>query len=265
MGSDQSGVEVARRSVLLQLDKILSSRYFGNCPRSQRFLAYVVNHVVSGSPEIIKEFALGLEVFDKGQQFDPRVDCVVRVQARRVRQRLLAYYTEDGRFDPIIVHLPQGTYVPVIRIRPVADRPAANALQGKAIAVLSFTCPEGDLASRTAAEIIADDLVSPLSALGLRVLGARVPLTWRGQTPTAIGRRFGVHFLITGSVHKTGDRLRVHAQLIDAHDGFTVCSETLYWETGQFLNGVENIGPRLVTSIAHSLGRPVAAGAEGEG
>ena len=40
-----------------------------------------------------------MQVFRKEDAFDPRTDPIVRVQARRLRAKLMRYYSEEGRFD----------------------------------------------------------------------------------------------------------------------------------------------------------------------
>jgi serine/threonine-protein kinase len=78
-----------------------------------RFLRYVVEETLAGRASGIKEQVLGLEVFDRGQDFNPRLDPIVRVQARNLRSRLAKYYEGPGAMDPIRIELPKGTYIPV--------------------------------------------------------------------------------------------------------------------------------------------------------
>ena len=49
-----------------------------------------MNETLSGRGERLKEFVVGVEVFGKDAQFDPRNDPLVRVQARRLRASLRA-------------------------------------------------------------------------------------------------------------------------------------------------------------------------------
>ena len=50
-----------------------------------------------GNREELKEYSLGVEVFDRGEAFDPRTDTIVRVQARRLRSKLKDYYDAEGQ------------------------------------------------------------------------------------------------------------------------------------------------------------------------
>src|SRR6266536_2272700 len=94
------------------LSVLLSSTAFAQVDRLKRFLRYVVEETVAGRSENLKEYSIGVEVFDREDSFDPRTDPIVRVQARRLRARLVNYYREEGRTDEWIVELPKGGYAP---------------------------------------------------------------------------------------------------------------------------------------------------------
>ena len=91
-------------SVKDQLARIVQNPPMVSSPRLCRFLRYIVG---------IKERVLGLQVFDRGQDFNPRLDPIVRVQARNLRSGIARYYEGPGRGDPIRIELPKGAYVPV--------------------------------------------------------------------------------------------------------------------------------------------------------
>src|SRR5262249_889262 len=59
----------------------------------------------------LKQQVLGSELYGKGPEFDGAVDTIVRVEARRLRDKLREYYAEFPR-EPILISLPKGTYVP---------------------------------------------------------------------------------------------------------------------------------------------------------
>jgi hypothetical protein len=73
-------------AIRLQLDRISSSATFQQVDRLKRFLEFVVLETVAGRGNQLKEYVLGIQVFDKDNSFDPRTDPVVRVQARRLRR-----------------------------------------------------------------------------------------------------------------------------------------------------------------------------------
>src|SRR5262249_56814959 len=93
-----------------QLDRILSSTTFRQVDRLKRFLSFIVAESVAGRGHQLKEYVIGVQVFDKDTSFDPRADPIVRVQARRLRARLVRYYGEEGANDALVIELPQGGY-----------------------------------------------------------------------------------------------------------------------------------------------------------
>src|SRR3954447_21058308 len=93
-----------------ELEKVLSSHSLINSPQLCRFLRFVADHEMSGQGDQLKEYLLGVEVIRKDQSFDPRVDTVVRTEARRLRRKLTEYYEAEGQSDPIEIDLPKGSY-----------------------------------------------------------------------------------------------------------------------------------------------------------
>lgn len=118
---------LSREAILAQLERILQSSVFAQSRRLDRFLRLTVEKTLSGRPDEIKEYLLGVEVFDRGDSYDPRIDPIVRVEARRLRDKLDEYYGNEGRADPIRILLPKGTYVP--RFEPVTNAAQADQAQ----------------------------------------------------------------------------------------------------------------------------------------
>ena len=100
-------------SVKDQLARIVQNPPIVSSPGLCRFLRYIVEETLAGRASGIKERVLGLQVFDRGQDFNPRLDPIVRVQARNLRSGIARYYEGPGRWDPIRIELPKGAYVPV--------------------------------------------------------------------------------------------------------------------------------------------------------
>ena len=69
------------------LEKILGGAGFRNSDRMRRFLRITVERTLDGAADQLKEFSLGHDVFDRGDQYDPRTDSIVRVEARRLRKK----------------------------------------------------------------------------------------------------------------------------------------------------------------------------------
>src|SRR5262249_14203524 len=104
--------------VRAQLSRVLRSSSFAHAPSLSRFLGHLVERTLSGQAAALKEYALGVDVFDRGDGFDPKVDTIVRAQARRLRAKLQEYYDGEGREDPVVIGLAKGRYVPSFTRRP---------------------------------------------------------------------------------------------------------------------------------------------------
>jgi serine/threonine-protein kinase len=98
-----------------QLGRILSSAGFVSSQRLCRFLRFVVERTLENDVDRLKEYAVALEVFDRKETYDPTIDSIVRVEARRLRWKLKAYYEGQGTHDPILIGLQPGSYAPVFR------------------------------------------------------------------------------------------------------------------------------------------------------
>jgi len=97
-----------------QLRRILESKHFASSPKKSRFLEFVSEQAFLGNGDKLNEYLIGVEVYDRGSEFNSQKDPIVRVQAHEIRRLLKKYYEEEGGKDSLIrVDLPPGAYVPV--------------------------------------------------------------------------------------------------------------------------------------------------------
>ena len=108
-------VEPTPEEVRAQLERLLASETLATAARLRRFLRFIVERTLDGKGEQLKEYAVGIEVFERDERYDPRIDSIVRVEAGRLRARLQEYYTQAGCDDTVIVRIPRGGYVPRFR------------------------------------------------------------------------------------------------------------------------------------------------------
>jgi len=90
-------------AIQAELEKILASKVFARSDRLRRFLRYVAEQALQGNNDKLKEYVLGLEVFDRLTSYDQRLDPIVRVEARRLRTKLQDYYRLEGSADSIYI------------------------------------------------------------------------------------------------------------------------------------------------------------------
>jgi hypothetical protein len=110
-----------------QLERILNSRTFTGAHRSQLFLRYIVEHALAHPDAPLKEYSIACDVFGRGA-YDPAVNNSVRVEAGRLRSRLLEYYASEGHADPLLIEVPRGAYRAIIRPRQPIIAPAVRPL-----------------------------------------------------------------------------------------------------------------------------------------
>jgi hypothetical protein len=120
--------DVPPEEVRAQLARILDSEGFRGARNRARFLEYVVTRTLDGAWETLKEYTIGVEVFDRGADFDPRSDGVVRTQAGLVRKHLEVYYETQGIEEPIEITVPKGRYVARFARRAAGKTPSTSTL-----------------------------------------------------------------------------------------------------------------------------------------
>ena len=111
-----------------QLQRILASPGFASAPRLSEFLRFIVEETIEGRGGDIKEYVIGTRVYRKGAMYDTRLDATVRVEAHKLRSRLLEYYANGGRRDRVIISIPKGSYVPSFAPRSGRQRAAFSFL-----------------------------------------------------------------------------------------------------------------------------------------
>ena len=94
-----------------ELERILASPTFSGSARSMEFLRFCVEQSLHGNQDQIKETTVALQVFGRSADYNPRTDPIVRVHARRVREKLEKYYKAEGADSPLQITIPKGAYI----------------------------------------------------------------------------------------------------------------------------------------------------------
>lgn len=197
---------VSRSAIQEQLERILAYPPFQNSRRYPKFLKFIVEKALSGSPEEIKERVIGIEVFDRPPSYEPASDPVVRLVAGEIRKRLAQYYIQEAHEHELRVEIPPGSYVPVFRwpqhgSATAEAAPAAHygpAMPG----LLSGETAEPDLhAEATAPRLKAESRRGRalwLMAAAVAILlagGAAVGQWWTASRPDRLLHTFWAPFL----------------------------------------------------------------------
>jgi TolB-like protein len=234
--------------VRLQLERVLGSELFAGAERARRFLRYVTERTLAGESDQLKEFVIGVDVFDRDDQYDPRIDSIVRVEAGRLRGKLDRYYGAATDEDSVVIRMRRGSYVPEFEHRvPLAAQPArsrriAAAAAGMllvvavvagvaglrrspgptaplvSIVVLPFEHYSPEAADQLLAARLTDGVTSELARIrGLSVVSrtSAVQLTTQGRTLREIARTVDADMVVEGSLLVDGSRLELDVRLVD--------------------------------------------------
>ena len=222
--STESGLpELAIRQ---ELNRIVRSKAFRPVDRLQRFLAFVTEEVLAGRGDRLKEYPIGVDVFEKDSSFDPRMDPIVRVQARRLRMRLTTYYLEEGVHDDIIIELPKGGYAPTFRrAESVAPRKPMRspALIGRnTVAVAPFQNLSDSPQATLLARGLTQQLLHVLTGVGSILLVTHIP-----QTEALSSSDAQPALVVTGTIRLARESLRITTTIIDTIRGCYLWSDSI--------------------------------------
>src|SRR6201987_5648006 len=242
-----------------QLARVVNSPGFVSSVRLCRFLTHIVNRTIDGYIDSLKEFSIAMEVFDRTSEYDPNIDAIVRVEARRLRAKLKAYYEEGpGTVDPVLIGLRPGSYVPVFRwldAQPAKHREEIGAAQAASricIAVLPFVNMSPEPEQDYFCDGISEEITNSLTRVsGLNVIARTSAFHFKGASIDIreVGQRLGADLVIEGSVRKAGELLRITVQAIQTESGHHLWSETFRRE----LKDVFVIQEEIAQSVADLL------------
>jgi serine/threonine-protein kinase len=135
---------------------------------------------------------------------------------------------------------------------PRLSGPAAEVNPQKSIAVLPLVNTSGDPSNEYFSDGLSEELIAVLAKIpDLKVIGRSSSFLFKGKSDDskAIGEKLGVAHLIEGSVRKQGDRVRIVAELINAHDGRSLWSETYDRE----LKDIFAVQNEIATAVADQM------------
>ena len=216
--------------------RALSYSILQEAPRSMRAIR----------PEIAPELELLVEAM-LAKQADQRV-----ATAGQVAARLRACKNASGgdrRWDrtATMISVPAAVSVPV----PLAPQPEAAT-----IAVLPFVNMASDPENEYFADGVSEELITGLAKVGqLRVVSRTSAFRFKGSNagPQEIGRQLNVKYLLTGSVRRAGDRLRMTAELVGTADGFQLWSEVYQREVRDVFAIQEELAGAILAKLRIQL------------
>src|ERR1700678_1419275 len=122
--NEANDIVLSEEAIREELDRLLQSPIFAQSDRLGRFLRFTVEHAIGGTQDVLKEYLIGAEVYDRKPPYHPSQDSIVRTEARRLRSKLKEYYEGEGRGGPFFISFRPGGYVPVFRRNETVPRPS---------------------------------------------------------------------------------------------------------------------------------------------
>ncbi len=235
-------------SVRRALNRIITSKSFRQVDRLQRFLTYIVEETLAGRGDQLKEYPVGVDVFSKDSSFDPRMDPIVRVQARRLRMRLASYYELEGKADDLVIEMPKGGYAPSFRREESAQPKKATAtalVSRNSVAVMPFTDDSPSSDQAYFCNGLAHEILRSLSEVQSLVVTTGAVPGQESSPPAAM--------VISGSVRKSHDVLRITTHISDSIRGCYVWTGSVDRTLGDPFVIQEEVARMIVDTLRTDL------------
>jgi len=137
-----------------------------------------------------------------------------------------------------------------------SQAPAPAVPQKPSIAVLPFTNMSGDAEQEYFSDGMTEDLITDLSKISaLFVIARNSSFAYKGRLVKVqeIGRDLGVRFVLEGSIRKSGNRVRITAQLIDAESGGHLWAERFDRDLTDIFATQDEVVEKIVRALAVTL------------
>lgn len=259
------------------LERLLASETFARSTQLQRFLQFTVEETLAGRSDDIKEYSIAVEAYGRPPDFDPRADASVRTEARRLREKLDAYYETDGTEDPVRILFPKGGYAPTFFDVDAGSAGGANrirailAVAGLGIAVVGASAvwisrePEPRVPrvavmpfeDRTAGEeglalAMSESVLAKLTRTDGVVVLSRTSIFRVRDSPTSLrelAAGLDADYVVGGDVERLGDSLRLTARLVRANDEKEVWTESFDFSWFDVFEAQDQLSARLVEQL----------------
>jgi len=264
--------QISTVQIRQHLAEILNSSSFQASQRLKDFLSYIVESTLAGKGEGLKAYTIATEVFKLGDNFDPRINPLVRTEAGRLRSKLDHYYLEnpDAR---IRINIPKGAYMASFSYPPRPGNENKGALQKYSFTEYKVSQPEYKAAllvlpfnninqTEEVCRFISGMLNEVITGLTrfreLKIVdiatskhAAELLNIQSDKQEHPLAR-----FILSGSVQHEKKIFKVWVNLIDSTSNHNIWSEKFQASLGKlsFLEIQEEIADSIVNSIADDFG-----------
>ena len=209
------------------LSHILSSKEFSGKEKNCALLKFLVEETLAGRADQLKQYTIGTGILNRGPDFNPDLDPIVRILAGRLRRSLKAYYQQEGRDDSIRIDIPKGSYIPIFFDMDsfnLQDNESKNITPGTGDIVRPMIVVQrlknliGDSEQDYFAQGFTEELIIELTRYEdfQVIISHESPEETEHNADHDITQRKRAHFIITGSVQKTETTIKISIQLLDS-------------------------------------------------
>jgi adenylate cyclase len=196
---------------------------------------------------------------------DPGGICVSRVVRDQVRDKLDFAFDDLGEQQVKNIARPARAYMlppeavaalpapSILPILPISQPPVVPHLS---IVVLPFANLGNDPDQQYFADGITEDLTTNLSRIaGMLVISRNTAFTYQGkQVDTKqVGRELGVRYVLEGTVRRSGNQIRINAQLIDAETDAHLWAERFNGDTADLFTLQDEVTSRIAAALTTEL------------
>ena len=154
--------------------------------------------------------------------------CISDVVHKQIQGRVDANFSDGGSVAVKNIPAPVHVWKTESSTQPAMSRDVERGTFTAAVAVLPFDEMSGDENQRYFVDGITEDLITALSRYpDLRVIARNSTFAYRGRVGDVrtVARELDATHIVEGSVRRSGDRVRVSAQLIEAESGHHIWAE----------------------------------------
>jgi len=195
---------------------------------------------------------------------EPGAICISRVVRDQIRDKLP--YPFEDRGEQSVKNIARPVRVYAMRLEAIADLPATRLPPATpippavaprlSIVVLPFANLSNDPEQQYFADGITENVTTDLSRIARSfVISRNTAFTYRDKPVDTkqIGRELGVRYVLEGSVQRSGNRVRVTAQLIDAETDAHVWAERFAGDTPDLFALQDEITSRIAVALNLAL------------
>ncbi len=267
------------------LERVLASGCFARSEGLSRLLRFLVERQLEGRQSEIKESVIGVEVYGRPPDYNPKLDSTVRSEVARLRARLGKYYSTEGSQDLLVIELPKGGYIPCFRQpEPVPVLQTAKpqrlglaaCLVGFVVATTALSVswavhkgapipiavlPLVNLSQNPANDYLAEGLtseiiseISMIDGLIVRSQTSSFALKGKPRNVHEAGSQLAADYIVEGSVLRFGHRLRIDTRLVRTRDDVPIWSGKVERDSTEVLGIQDEVSRGIVNSLRLKFG-----------